>query len=307
MSVDEAIGRISAKTKISRADVLTILLTASVRYKIYKIKKRDKTDRVIAHPSRELKAIQRAVLDLFPKDIPLHSASHAYEQGCSIKKNATAHAKNVWIAKFDLENFFNSIKSDDWAAYLSEIGCDDSLIQISKLAFFWKARNTNTTCLSVGAPSSPFVSNRFMYKFDEFIGKFADENGITYTRYADDLAFSSNNELQIDPIREAIQSGLAQLGNIKINDAKTRLIGPGRRKTVTGVILKDAGGISLGRSRKRMIEAMLHRYIVKGEDVNRDVLSGHLAFLRDIDPDGYSRLHKKYNLPTKGVGQKAEK
>lgn len=302
MTVDEVVGQISARTKLSRADIFTILVTAPSRYKIYKIKKRDKTDRIIAHPSRELKAIQRAILSIFPKDIPIHPAAYAYEHGCSIKKNALAHAGKIWIAKFDLENFFNSIKSDDWAKYLTEIGCDSSFIKISKLAFFWKARNSNDHCLSVGAPSSPFVSNRFMYKFDDHIAKFSADNNIVYTRYADDITFSCDEKIDLDVIRKEIENALSITGNISIKEKKTRLIGPGKRKTVTGIIIKGEGGISLGRRRKRNIEAMLHKYIAKNESVNPNILNGHLAFLKDIDPEGYARLHKKYNLPSKGVG-----
>lgn len=304
MTINDVIGQISAKTKISRADIFTIMATAPLRYKIYKIKKRDNSDRVIAHPSRELKAIQRALLELFPDNIPLHPSAHAYEKGCSIKKNAEMHQDKEWILKFDLKNFFNSIKSSDWISYLEELNVDKAYIKLSEFAFFWKARESNVNCLSVGAPSSPFVSNRFMFKFDEFVANFASVNNIIYTRYADDLVFSSDNELQIEDVRKVIESGLALVGSMEVNVSKTRKIGPGRRKSVTGIILKDSGGVSLGRKKKRRIEAMLHKCVVKGECVNRDVLIGHLAFLNNVDPARYARLHKKYKLPVKGIGLK---
>ncbi len=298
------VNQISAQTCISRADVKTIIETAPQRYKTYCIAKRNGGERLIAHPSRELKAIQRALVALAPAKIPLHNCASAYELGCSIKKNAQAHVKSKWLAKFDLENFFNSIRVSDWSRYLNNLKIEEEFVHLSTSAFFWSSRRANENCLSVGAPSSPYVSNRIMFRFDESMYLVAKENGWIYTRYADDLSFSSDQPLDMALLIKMISEALRIDGNLKLNEAKTRLLGPGSRRTVTGIVLSNDFKISLGRTKKRNIEAMLHKHIVKKNEVDKKKLNGHLAFLRDIDPSAYLKLHEKYNLPKEGIGFK---
>ncbi|RAN37014.1 retron St85 family RNA-directed DNA polymerase [Hyphomonas pacifica] len=288
------IEKISAETRISIPDVKLTVRTASRRYKVYSIPKRDGTARIIAHPARELKAIQRALISESPASLRVHSAASAYEDGSSIAKNANIHVKNSWLAKFDLENFFNSITVSAWQMYLSKLEVDDEYVELSSKVFFWKPeRRKSDLCLSVGAPSSPFASNRYMFSFDQYVSDYCTKNNLAYSRYADDIAISSQSEIELIHLQEVIEEGLKE-SRLKLNSRKTLLLGPGQRRVVTGVILKNDKKISLGRGRKRIIESMVHNYAKGKPSSSLEVIRGHLALLKMIDPDGYNRIRKRY-------------
>jgi len=102
----DLIGNLSQSTRIWRTDVDTIIHTAPRRYKVYRIPKRNGDYRTIAHPARELKCLQRALLKLSPENLSVHKTATAYEKGTSIFANANVHAECVWLAKFDFSDFF---------------------------------------------------------------------------------------------------------------------------------------------------------------------------------------------------------
>jgi len=176
---------------------------------------------------------------------------------------------------------------------LNEKKIDEEYKEISSKLFFWLANKRNAPCLSVGAPSSPFVSNRIMEGFDLEMSSFCNENGLKYTRYADDIAISSPDKIDMNILEKQIYNSLPEYISLKLNDGKAKLIGPGQRKSVTGLIINNDGKVSIGRKRKRVIEAMAYNYSVKKGDIPKDVVQGNLAFLRMVDPDGYERIKKR--------------
>src|SRR5882724_8852090 len=91
-------------------DLLRIIVTAPKRYKVYTIPKRNGGVRIIAQPSRELKVLQRFLLDRYLRKYPIHPAAMAYERGRNIFENAAQHIDNSVFLKLDFEAFFPSIK-----------------------------------------------------------------------------------------------------------------------------------------------------------------------------------------------------
>ena len=84
--------------------------TSPHRYKVYTIPKRNgKGIRTIAHPSKELKYIQRILFKVLRKLLPVHQSAMAYKKGVGIKDNAAAHVRNSYLLKMDFNNFFPSI------------------------------------------------------------------------------------------------------------------------------------------------------------------------------------------------------
>jgi len=285
---------LSKLTRMSKSDINRIIDTAPRRYKVYTIRKRSGGRRIIAHPARELKTLQRALMQLSPPDLRVHTNATAYEAGSSILKNAEFHSDKTWLAKFDIRNFFNSITSAHWEEYLNSLNCSEEFMTTSSQVFFWQQRGPNSTCLSVGAPSSPFASNRFMYSFDEQISAYCVAREMEYTRYADDIAISSNDRIEFDELQHAIISFFPFAGVFHLNHEKTVLAGPGRRRSVTGLILNNEGNVSIGRKRKRIIEAMVHAYSLNRAMTEPEKIRGHLAFLKMIDPAGYERIRERY-------------
>ena len=292
--MSKLLATLASKSRLTLADTAKIVATATKRYKVYAIKKANGGERIIAHPARELKAVQRGLLQMAGPQFIVNPCVTAYEKGCSIKLNAEAHRNSQWLAKFDIKNFFNSINQNVWLDYLQSIGVDSEWADISGQVFFWKSRYSNVPCLSVGAPSSPFASNRFMNSYDNKIDEFCRERGWIYTRYADDVTISGSDEVEFENVKDIIRNIIEEPGIFLLNDAKSRFLTKGVRRSVTGIVITNDGSLSIGRKRRRNLEARLHHYIVKKKDDEVSEIRGQLAFLKMVDRARFLRLAEKY-------------
>lgn len=291
---------ISDGLMLSKADTKNYISTIPRRYKVYTIKKRNSEEtRLIAHPSKPVKALQRAFYPLFKDNIPVHECAFAYQVGKDIKMNAEKHAKNKYLLKMDFKNFFLCIQPSHFMRVLSKHGLEVSKqdeFVLSNL-FFWKLRSDSPLRLSIGAPSSPFISNAVMYFFDEEMSLECERLNITYTRYADDLTFSTNKEKVLFNVVDLVKAALKKndLSKIKVNDKKTVFSSKKFNRHVTGVTLNNDGQVSLGRDKKRKISAKIHDYKINGMDESGVLnLKGELGFAKFIEPDFLVKMSKKY-------------
>ncbi|VTU06207.1 Retron-type reverse transcriptase [Actinobacillus indolicus] len=287
---------------LNEKEAISFINTAPNRYKHYNIQKRHGGEREIAEPTRSLKKLQRWVLNKYFSTIECHSAAIAYSKNKSIKDFALPHAKKKYLLKMDFKDFFNSIKSDDFNLFLKERKLelsDDEVDYITNI-FFCRNKKNNDLYLSIGAPTSPFISNLIMIDFDEQINAFCNKEGITYTRYADDLAFSTNipNILfLIPPEIEKICSKVNYPKNLQINMEKTVFTSKKHNRTLTGLVISNEGKISIGREKKRQLRAIAHKASLKllsSEDLEK--FKGMLAFLLSIDPDFSNSLKSKAKI-----------
>lgn len=294
------IEKLALKVNKSEIEVADFLRNAPQKYKVYTIPKRTSGHRVIAQPSKELKEYQRAFLEL--QNFPVHDSAMAYRNGLSIKDNAQKHKNNRYLLKLDLENFFNSISNHLFWKVWESIQLlppekDRSLIEN---LLFWCPSKTlgGKLVLSVGAPSSPLISNFFMYHFDIAISDVCTKKGIVYTRYADDLTFSTQKKDILFDLPLQIKNQLAVLfGNsIRINRRKTRFSSKAHNRHVTGITINNDGKLSLGRERKRYIKHLVHQVQLKKLDKdNLHHLKGLLAFAKHIEPQFVLSLIQKYS------------
>lgn len=294
------IERLSTELEKPENEVILFLSDAPKKYKVFTIPKRTSGHRVIAQPSKELKRYQRIFLEF--QDLPIHKAAMAYRKGFSIKDNAILHKKNRYFLNLDLESFFNSITSDlFWNVWSSiiELPSKNDRVALEKLLFWCPSkRSGGRLVLSVGAPSSPLVSNFFMYKFDCVIHEWCLSNKIVYTRYADDLTFSTNQKKILFSVPDFIKNNLSSMFGdaIRINNKKTRFSSMAHNRHVTGVTINNAGEISLGRERKRYIKHLIHQYdLVKLDDDTLGHLRGLLSFAQHIEPLFVKSLAEKYS------------
>ncbi len=278
---------------------------APIKYKRFEIAKRTRGTRLIAQPSRMLKDYQRLVVEFLEDYLPVHEAAHAYKKGSSIKKNALNHLKSRYLLKMDFENFFNSITPSHFLEFLNEIDVHFSKRELELMTnlLFWSPNKTylGKLMLSVGAPSSPFISNSIFYFFDLKISTFCKDNKITYTRYADDLTFSTNQKDVLFEVPEIIKSILNDSFSEKIyiNERKTIFTSKAHNRHVTGITLTSDGRLSIGRSRKRYISSLVHKYAnncLEPEKINH--LKGLLAFAYDIEPKFKVKILSKYGFDT---------
>jgi retron-type reverse transcriptase len=232
-------------------------------------------------------------------DLPMHQSATAYQSGSSIKQNAKLHRNSRVTLKLDFEAFFPSITTSAWKRFVSKQfphwSSDDLLLSMQIL--FWGQGGTKPKCLSIGAPTSPLVSNALMYDFDCRIFGYAEEHSLIYSRYADDIAISSKEFLDKEGVIKHILHVIRELKQpvLRLNKTKTKLVSKATSRRLTGLILTNDERVSLGRERKRAISAMVHKAIsgtLNKEELPR--LSGLLSFAYDVEPTFLDTLERKY-------------
>lgn len=87
--------------------------------------------------------------------------------------------------------------------------------------------------LPQGAPTSAYISNLVMKSFDDYIGKWCDDNGISYTRYCDDMTFSG--DFDCNKVKNKVKYILNKMG-FELNESKCKIINNGRRQLITGIV-----------------------------------------------------------------------
>jgi len=282
---------------ISHSRISYVARTASKRYKVYEIRKRTGGTRLIAHPSRELKAIQRWVSRKVFSRLPVHECATAYKKGASIRKNAGRHKDTDFTLRMDFRDFFPSFEVEGIGAFIhanrEEINLDLSEEDIEFICNIV----TRQGHLTIGAPSSPILTNAMMFSFDSHVSKYCAHKRLIYTRYADDLFVSAQgpNRLAgvIDDIRDIVRQ--YEFANIVLNNDKTAYLSKKYRRTITGLNITSQNGISIGRKNKRMVKSLIFRYI-NGmlEAQAQSQLSGTLAFIADAEPEFFANLIRKY-------------
>lgn len=295
---------LNLETGSSIENLRRIIATAPRRYKVYDIPKRNGGTRTIAHPARELKLIQRILLKEIFNNITVSPIATAYVEGRGILTNAKAHVGQRWILKLDFENFFHSITPADWDRTVRRIpelkpyAADRDILH---RILFWGNGEKSPQCLSIGAPTSPAVSNFVCSKLDEWLLDQAKKRNVIVTRYADDISVSGPNVRQLNAFHIALSKMLdANQGlALKLNEKKTGIYGPAERRMITGLILTPDGEISIGRERKREISALIHRFSL-GECTPDMVFRGKglLAFAKSVEPLFFHSMERKYGEKT---------
>ncbi|AXE34718.1 retron St85 family RNA-directed DNA polymerase [Chromobacterium phragmitis] len=285
---------------LSEEDIRLFIKKAPYKYKVFAIQKRNNHgERIIAQPAKELKSIQQMVLIEFLKELPIHSCAMAYRHGISIKDNAKVHSSNTYLLKMDFADFFHSIRPEDliehYEKYKAKLSADDR-VSLKKI-FFWASRKPPEIKLSIGAPSSPFISNTILFDFDSIVSKVCIAHEITYTRYADDLTFTTNIRDTLFDIPNLIARVIKDIDypRLKINHTKTVFSSKRSNRHVTGLVLTNENQISIGRSMKRKIKTMIFLYSKKNlspDDIK--FLRGYLSHIHNVEPTFLHSLTKKF-------------
>lgn len=288
---------LSQRTGLPQADIERIIASAPRRYKEFTIPKRNgRGIREIAQPSRELKSLQRIIVEVVLSRMPVHDCAHGYVAGRGIKTNAAAHARSRYILKMDFKDFFPSLVPLDLRSHLlkhwpSEF-TEQEVAQLEKI-LFWRKKGSHGLRMCIGAPSSPALSNALMYEVDQSISVASTSVGVIYTRYADDLTFSSRDKNILGPLQSQVSSIVKGFGRpeLRINSSKTVNVSRYQRRTVTGVNITPEGRLSIGRDTKRVIRSMANHH-VNGtlDDAGQARLIGLLGFAADVEPAFASRI-----------------
>lgn len=282
---------------LSQSEFSSFIQTCPYRYKTYPIKRRhSEKKRIISQPSRELKAIQRYVITSFLEQrLPIHDAAKAYRRGVNITDNAKPHLANAYLLKMDFSDFFPSIKGEDFKAYLRNHELvEEGEARILEMLFF-KVNDIGELRLSIGSPGSPLISNALMYDFDKTVSDMANKENVAYTRYSDDITFSTNEQNLLFDWPHKIQQILKNqtLPILFLNDKKTIFSSKRHNRHVTGITITNDGEMSVGRSQKRALRSQVHN----AHELNSEaiaILRGHIAFTDQVEPGFIEKLKKKY-------------
>lgn len=239
--------------KPSAVSFLLYHAPAASKYTSFSIAKKSGGLRLINAPSPKLKTLQQHLATLLTKcriEIDETSKrrpiSHGFRKGQSIITNAHPHIKRRYVLNVDLEDFFPSINFGRVRGYFTKnndfkLHADVATV-IAQIA-------CHSNSLPQGAPTSPIISDLVAHLLDVRLVRLAKANSCTYTRYADDLTFSTN--LKAFPASLAVQSSPSdwKLGNqlvasitnagFKVNSNKTRLQLRSSRQTVTGLTVNQ--------------------------------------------------------------------
>lgn len=266
-------------------------------YSSFEIPKKDGSTRQIFAPNSQLKVIQKKIAAKLcayqkQKDKKLN-VSHAFQKGKSIFTNAKIHRHKKYVLNMDIEDFFGSfhygrvhgffMKNEDFklpyqiASILSRLVCYQGH-------------------LPQGAPTSPVITNLISRILDFRILKITRKYKVDYTRYADDLTFSTNDHHFLENIDKFINSISNELNcsGFTVNTSKTHLRFHTSRQEVTGLVVNKK--INVPREFYKKTRAMAYtlykndEFLIDGKAASINQLEGNLSFI-----DQVSKNNNKHN------------
>lgn len=252
----------------------------TANYRFFFIKKRSGGKRPIHSPTQELLEIQQFIHKFILSKRPVHPKAYAFYTSGGILACANQHLGARWLIQVDLKDFFFSINEYQVYALFKEFGyslplsfqlarlCTTTRLPDNKKHYLGnfipvapghKFRNTRAGVLPQGAPTSPMLSNLVAQPLDDALTRFAAINGMTYTRYADDLTFSAA-ELPAKVSLSSLRSGIIHIirqNHFRENPKKIRLAGPGAKKIVLGLLV-DGVRVRMSKEMQGRIDGKLH-------------------------------------------------
>jgi RNA-directed DNA polymerase len=228
--------------------------------------------RPISSPEPILMDVQRWILSNVLISVQLHPASFAYRRGVSIVDCATRHAGANWMLKLDLHDFFGSVNESAVYRVFRGLGYRKLLaFELARLstraegAIFSPERHRVISTYSVdqqgvlpqGAPTSGVLANAVAGHLDARLQHFADEHSMVYTRYSDDLIFSTYKAFDRARAERALGqlAGIVRSSGFTVHRKKSRIIPPGSRRIVLGLLVDDS--VRLLPDARRRIEVHL--------------------------------------------------
>lgn len=187
-------------------------------------------ERKITAPSRNLKKRQKWILNNILYNYKLLDCVHGFVNNKSIVSNAKCHIAKLQIGCIDIQDFFPSI--DD--KMVEKVFCDMGYAE--KIAEEMSRICTYENTLPQGAPTSPMLANIVLTSLDSEMQQYADQYGLSYSRYADDLTISGNCDIDVHV--EAMINKVERLG-FNVNKEKTHIMKEPYRKIVTGLVVTD--------------------------------------------------------------------
>ena len=281
LPVIQNLSQFSNEIRLSESAIKRYIAFADHHYLTYGVPKKTGGERLIAQPSRKLKAIQSWLLRNILDKLSSSHASKGFELGNSIYDNAYPHIGSNVILSLDIDNFFPSIPAN------KVYGIFHSLGYTKRISAAFTSICTFKGFLPQGSPASPKLANLVCSKLDSRIQGYAGKNGIIYTRYADDISLSCQSVKKIEKAKSFIQTIVKDEG-FRVNKKKTRLMGLRKRKSVTGLVV-GSNSAGVGREVYREMRVKIH-HLFTGETNNYSHVNGWLSFIHGVDDKIFRKL-----------------
>jgi RNA-directed DNA polymerase len=311
---------LKAATSLNDVAILLGVKPATLAFVLYKIPeqykytkfslpKKSGGERIISAPDNRLKMIQSRLGKLLEqcqlevetklKVKPQCVLAHGFKTGFSIQTNAVNHRSRRWVFNTDLQDFFPSINFGRIYGFFMK---NQHYMLKKKVATVISQIACHENKLPQGSPCSPVISNIIAHLLDIRLNELAADNGCTYTRYADDLTFSTDKKTFPSSIAKrdsakphqwlagaGLTTRVAKAGFV-INGQKTRMQYCDSRQDATGLVVNEK--INVKREYYKLARSMCWQLITKGAafekvsgvpvSINASRLGGMLAFIYHI-------------------------
>lgn len=246
-------------------------------YKQFELAKKTGGTRKISAPMPRLKLVQYWIKNNILNNIQSHEAAHGFMPKKSIVSNAEPHVDSALVINMDLQDFFPTISYKRVKGYFQKIGysgeiatllallCTESEVDEIDLDGDTYYVSKGLRRLPQGAPTSPDISNLICFRLDKRVAGAMKDIGFCYTRYADDMTFSSKiaNDDALKKLFWRVHQIIDSEGFV-VHPDKTRIMRKGSRQEVTGIVVNDK--VSINREVLRKFKACLHQTLLDGPE-----------------------------------------
>lgn len=285
------------------------------------VERRSGPPRLIEAPKPQLKALQRKILRRILDAVPVHRCAHGFVKARSCVTAAAKHGGEEVVITLDLKDFFVTTRlarvhllfrhlgySSPIASDLTGLCANATPHQV----FLRLPRGQRpdpvarakylARHLPQGAPTSPALANLAAFHLDCRLDGLAKTFGASYTRYADDMAFSGSDQLagRVDRLLRGVSRIAADEG-FAINVRKTRIMRRHTRQRITGIVVNRH--VNIARDRYDELKAILHNSVRSGPRLQnrRDVadfrshLGGRVAWIEHLNAQRGAKLRRIFD------------
>jgi RNA-directed DNA polymerase len=270
-------------------------------YRKFYLPKKSGGKRLISAPMPRLKRVQYWILTHLFNPLTIHPAANGFAIGRSIVTNAQEHTGKSLVVNIDVKDFFPSIHYKRVKGLLRRLGYSEKIATLIALLCTEPATEgvemdgkkyfvqKGERVLPQGAPTSPAITNLLCFKMDKRLQGLAEKNHCAYTRYADDISFSTSEPgINAQQLVWRIKRVLSDEG-FTMHPDKVRIMQKGARQEVTGIVVNKTMGVP--REKLRQFRALLHQLSLKdpaglswGQGNLASSITGYANFIKMVDP-----------------------
>ncbi|VDH03629.1 reverse transcriptase family protein [Bergeyella zoohelcum] len=273
---------------ITKKNILFNTNPSNQRYRSFTIKKKTGGERVINAPKLLLVRTQKALSVIFTICMEIHPKAMGFTEGKSVVTNAQLHIGKNYVYNIDLKDFFHSFKKWQIKRIFTQTSfqfSEEIANCLTNLCVYALAIDDKKEfVLPQGAPTSPILTNILCRKMDIALDKLAKKYKATYSRYADDITFSSNKAVFNNPNFLQELEAIIHKNKLQINPKKTRLQKKSERQEVTGITVNE----KLNTTRKYVKQIRMWLYLIEKYGVEK----AETIFRKDYIKE---KGHIKYN------------